>query len=165
MEGHIMPQLDKTQRIELELDETILPYLAENPSLLQTRDIAKRHEMMLLSDKGSRRLDLFTNHSIYVLGRFTSKYCYTNYIDLSSLGGQELGVSRIHAHIYMENNALYITDLNSKNGTYIAGSRLEANTPTAVESGAQIMLGRLQLQVILNHPSSVTKVGSERSNR
>lgn len=42
---------------------------------------------------------------------------------------QEPTVSRIHAKISMRNDAYYLEDLNSKNGTYVNGKRLKSQKP------------------------------------
>lgn len=151
-----MPALDKTQAFESELDETILPEFSESSAPTRIKHISKPRELLLLTNKGICRLELSSKDSIYVIGRFTSKYRYTNYIDLSPYGAPELGVSRVHAHIYMEDEIIYLTDLNSKNGTFISGIRMEANQPKVLESGAQIMLGRLQVQVMFNTPNQAS---------
>jgi len=49
-------------------------------------------------------------------------------------------VSRQHLVIEYKDPHLYITDLNSVNGTYINGERLTPNTPTALNVGDELMI-------------------------
>lgn len=50
-------------------------------------------------------------------------------------------VSRIHAQVQERVNGYYLTDLNSKNGTFINGTRLETNESCKLKEGDQIQLG------------------------
>ena len=50
-------------------------------------------------------------------------------------------VSRIHAQVQERENGYYLTDLNSKNGTFINGARLETNESRKLKEGDQIQLG------------------------
>ena len=45
-------------------------------------------------------------------------------------------LSRLHARFNLKNGEVYLTDLGSKNGTYVNGTRIEE--PTVVEPGASI---------------------------
>ena len=52
------------------------------------------------------------------------------------------GVSRSHAEISERSGTFYITDLGSRNGTYINDMRLQPNRPTALNSSMTVYLGR-----------------------
>lgn len=67
-------------------------------------------------------------------------------IDLSPYNAQSLGVSRKHARLKMQDNRLTIEDLNSANGTYVNGRRVDI-IPTRIRDGDQIRFGNLALQV------------------
>lgn len=69
-------------------------------------------------------------------------------LDLTPYGATMRGVSRMHARLFMQDKHLYIVDLHSTNGTYIAGKRLEADTPTKLSNGAEMLLGSLLIQVV-----------------
>ena len=45
-------------------------------------------------------------------------------------------LSRLHARFYLKNGEIYLTDLGSKNGTYVDGFRIEE--PTVIEQGMHI---------------------------
>jgi adenylate cyclase len=66
-----------------------------------------------------------------VVGR--SPYC-TLVLDHSS-------VSRVHASLRRIDERIYLTDLGSRNGTYVNGQRLEPNRPAMVRPGDHIGIG------------------------
>ena len=45
------------------------------------------------------------------------------------------GISRIHSRISREEDCYYLTDLNSTNGTYLNGGRLEVNEKARLRPG------------------------------
>ncbi len=56
----------------------------------------------------------------------------------------EAGISRMHAKFSKGGNKVYVTDLNSTNGTFKNGLRLEPNASEIIEPGDEIRLGRLK---------------------
>lgn len=68
-------------------------------------------------------------------------------IDLSNDGGLEKGVSRRHARVLKREGAVVVEDLGSINGTFINGKRLAPYLPEALQSGDQLQLGRLLIEV------------------
>lgn len=52
-------------------------------------------------------------------------------------------ISRIHARLSKENEEIYVTDLNSTNGTYKNGLRLEPNETALIEPGDELRFGRM----------------------
>src|SRR5690606_16644563 len=59
-----------------------------------------------------------------VLGRVTDYSEGTTYINLAPHGADAGGVSRRHARLMRDNNAVYLMDLNSTNGTRLNGEPL-----------------------------------------
>lgn len=53
-------------------------------------------------------------------------------------------ISRRHVKFAREGNRIYMTDLNSTNGTFKNGLRLEPNTSEVLEPGDEIKLGKLK---------------------
>jgi pSer/pThr/pTyr-binding forkhead associated (FHA) protein len=147
------PMSDNKAAQGLELDKTqLFPENLETQAITdETQDISLA-ELLVIGDNGLRRIEIFANRNIILLGRFTDDSIFSNHIDLSPFGGHNLGVSRVHAQIQMEGDTIYITDMNSRNGTYIQGTRLEPNRPFILDSGAYITLGRLHLQVMYKAP-------------
>jgi len=54
-------------------------------------------------------------------------------------------LSRYHASITFENHEVVLTDLESVNGTYVDGIRLESNTPHVLYGGEEIGIGDLRM--------------------
>lgn len=53
-------------------------------------------------------------------------------------------VSRLHARISRDGNRFFITDLNSTNGTFRNGMRLEPNASEIIEPGDENGIGKLK---------------------
>ena len=66
-------------------------------------------------------------------------------LDLSELGGFQMGLSRRHAKIRRAGTGYEIIDLSSTNGTWVNNERLIPNKPYSVASGSQLRLGRMRL--------------------
>ena len=56
----------------------------------------------------------------------------------------EKSISRMHARFTRSGNKIYITDLNSTNGTFRNGMRLAPNSSELIEPGDEIRLGKLK---------------------
>ncbi|MBD5547660.1 MAG: FHA domain-containing protein [Lachnospiraceae bacterium] len=56
----------------------------------------------------------------------------------------EHSISRMHAKFFREGNKIYVTDLNSTNGTFRNGMRLAPNASEIIEPGDEIRLGKLK---------------------
>jgi hypothetical protein len=70
-------------------------------------------------------------------------------LDLGLYGGQDAGVSRRHAVLFVAENALFVRDLGSTNGTKINGLRLPPNESCKIAEGDQVEFGQLQVKVQL----------------
>lgn len=82
----------------------------------------------------------------YVLGRDGSDDAAPD-VNLNLYGGQDLGVSRLHAALRPDRGQLLLVDLGSTNGTRLNGVRLTAQQPVRVSNGDEVRLGRLALKV------------------
>jgi hypothetical protein len=82
-----------------------------------------------------------------ILGRIAKNGSDQADIDLSQHGAEEYGVSRIHAAVSINQNQVRITDLGSRNGTYLNSRKLSPNVPTILCNGDEIRLGNLVLFV------------------
>jgi hypothetical protein len=72
-------------------------------------------------------------------------------VDLGPFGAQDAGVSRRHAVIWGANDALYIRDLGSTNGTHINDFKLQPNISYKLRNGDRIEVGQLHctLRIVL----------------
>jgi pSer/pThr/pTyr-binding forkhead associated (FHA) protein len=67
-------------------------------------------------------------------------------VDLTEHGGEEGGVSRAHAKLYISGGQYSIEDQNSTNFTFVNRQKLEPKTPAPVRDGDEIRLGRVILK-------------------
>lgn len=82
-----------------------------------------------------------------VLGRADPATGSRPEIDLTAAGGQDLGVSRIHAIIIPTDEGLCVIDLDTPNGTSINGQRLVSGRRYRLRSGDRLELGSLKMMV------------------
>ena len=67
-------------------------------------------------------------------------------VDLTPHGGEEGGVSRLHARIFVENGQYMLEDENSTNFTFLNRQRLSGKTPTPLHDSDEVKLGRVLLR-------------------
>ncbi len=67
-------------------------------------------------------------------------------VDLTPHGGEEGGVSRLHARIFAENGQYMLEDENSTNFTFLNRQRLNGKTPTPLHDNDEVRLGRVLLR-------------------
>ncbi|HET9920307.1 MAG TPA: FHA domain-containing protein [Ktedonobacteraceae bacterium] len=67
-------------------------------------------------------------------------------VDLTPHGGEEGGVSRMHARIFADNGQYMIEDENSTNFTFVNRQRLAPKTPTPLHDNDEVKLGRVLLR-------------------
>lgn len=68
-------------------------------------------------------------------------------LDMTPHQAHELGVSRQHAVLTPGNNALFVSDLESKNGTWVNGKYLPPGVRYPLSEGDQIEFGLIKLVV------------------
>ena len=68
-------------------------------------------------------------------------------VDFTHHGAQELGVSRRHAVISIQDRRVLIKDLNSINGTFLNGYALQPLHSYRLRDGDELRLGKLTMQV------------------
>lgn len=84
----------------------------------------------------------------YTLGRVIPTEAIIPDIDLGPFKAHDQGVSRIHAEIRLDDDAIRLIDLESANGTLVNGKRLQPQEPVTIRHGDIIQLGSLSLQLI-----------------
>ncbi|GAC1464387.1 MAG: FHA domain-containing protein [Ktedonobacteraceae bacterium] len=67
-------------------------------------------------------------------------------VDLTAHGGEDGGVSRLHARIFVENGQYMLEDENSTNFTFLNRQRLASKTPTQLHDNDEVRLGRVLLR-------------------
>lgn len=67
-------------------------------------------------------------------------------VDFTPFGGDEGGVSRLHAKIVKEGTVYKIEDLGSTNATVVNKQRLNPHTPVMLKSGDEIRFGKVAFE-------------------
>lgn len=83
------------------------------------------------------------------LGRLVPYMLLVPDIDLTPLNGAELGVSRNHAVLDNTAKGIQITDLDSRNGTFVNGKRLPSLNSLLLSDGDQLRFGQLEIELHL----------------
>lgn len=113
----------------------------------ETQYFNEKRELILVIRGVVERVVLQDGQKV-ILGRSDLRTRTTPDIDLTPYGALDRGVSREHASLHIEGEKLYVTDMDSTNGTFLGGNRLTAFTPTALRKGDELLLGRLPVQVL-----------------
>jgi hypothetical protein len=87
--------------------------------------------------------------SEFTIGRISEGQPIMPDIDLSPYQAYANGVSRLHAVIKREASHIFLMDLDSANGTYINGKRLNPNVEHTLKNGDVVALGKLKIQILL----------------
>ena len=109
---------------------------AASPADLQAR---------LIVEADNQEFDLSGKDNI-LIGREDAVSNIFPDVDLTPHGGEEGGVSRLHARIFNENGQYMLEDENSTNFTYLNRQRLAGKTPTQLHDNDEIKLGRVLLR-------------------
>lgn len=112
-----------------------------------TSSLSEMHEIILVIRGMVERVEMKADKPI-TLGRSDMRTRFVPDIDLTPYGALERGVSREHAQLHLEGDHLFITDLESTNGTFIASKRVEPRVPTQIHKGDELLLGRLAVQIL-----------------
>jgi hypothetical protein len=89
-------------------------------------------------------------YNVLTLGRYTPEDTLVD-IDLSAYQADVYGVSRLHASIKRHNNSLTLTDMQSKNHTFLNENELKDSEVCPLKSGDKIRLGNLGISITFKH--------------
>ena len=85
-------------------------------------------------------------------------------VDLTPYGAADMGVSRRHLTISVQNDILTVTDLASGNGTYLNGAHLKPNTPYPLSNEDELQLGMFKLSMrVVNSPQIMASMGERQT--
>jgi pSer/pThr/pTyr-binding forkhead associated (FHA) protein len=112
------------------------PVAAAAPANLQAR---------LIVEADNQEFDLSGKDNITIGREDAVSNIYPD-VDLTPHGGEEGGVSRLHARIFNENGQYLLEDENSTNFTFLNRQRLAAKTPTPLNDNDEVRLGRVLLR-------------------
>lgn len=123
---------------------------AEREQAITGADIVgDRHEVILVI-RGMVERRVLADQEAIVLGRTDPRTRVEVDLDLTPYGALDRGVSRMHARLHLDGNHLYVTDLDSTNGTFLADRKLTPHKPELLRKGDQLVLGRLNVQVMFH---------------
>lgn len=71
-------------------------------------------------------------------------------VDLSLFGASVKGVSRRHIKLTHDDLLIHVTDLDSRNGTWLNGQQILPYTRRILRNGDELQLGRLKLKVLMD---------------
>ncbi len=123
-------------------DVSAAPAPAPSPSPVAT---AAPLTARLIVEADNQEFDLSGKDNI-LIGREDAVSNIFPEIDLTPHGGEEGGVSRQHARIFVENGKYMIEDENSTNFTFLNRKKLAPKTPTPLHDNDEIKLGRVLLR-------------------
>ncbi len=99
----------------------------------------------LIVEADNQEFDLSGKDNI-VIGREDAVSNIYPDVDLTPHGGEEGGVSRLHARIFYDNGQYMLEDENSTNFTFLNRQKLPGKTPTPLHDNDAIRLGRVLLR-------------------
>ena len=99
----------------------------------------------LIVEADNQEFDLSGKDNV-VIGREDAVSNIFPDVDLTPHGGEEGGVSRLHARIFVDNGQYMLEDENSTNFTFLNRQRLAGKTPTPLNDNDEIKLGRVLLR-------------------
>jgi hypothetical protein len=112
------------------------PVMTSAPAALSAR---------LIVEADNQEFDLSGKDNV-MLGREDAVSNIFPDVDLTPHGGEEGGVSRMHARIFVENGLYMLEDENSTNFTFLNRQKLTPKTPMALHDNDEIKLGRVLLR-------------------
>lgn len=83
-----------------------------------------------------------------IFGRKADEPSDGNLLDLTEIGGYQMGISRRHAMIRRGEAGYELIDLASTNGSWLNDERLSPKKPYPLASGAQLRFGRMRLLIL-----------------
>ena len=118
-------------------------------SLGDTSNTVTSQEVVLLVRGIPEQVTLAEDKPV-IVGRVDLSTGYTPNVDLTPYDAHKRGVSRGHVRLHLQDQHLFLTDLESANGTFISGNRLPPNEPIMLHNGDEIVLGSLAVKVMFN---------------
>ncbi len=91
------------------------------------------------------------DQDVFTIGRYVEGQVITPDVDLDQFDAFDMGVSRLHATIRIDEtkNKIFVIDLGSANGSSVNGYEIPANSEVPLNHGDVLSLGKFNLKVIL----------------
>jgi len=124
----------------------MMPPRPPKPPMPSSRS-AIREDLRLIVLNSGRVLECPDKETV-IIGRFDAVTGDRPDIDLSLDNAVEMGVSRRHLCINFRNDAPYLTDLGSKNYTFLNRQQMVRGQLYALQNGDEVRLGNVILKVL-----------------
>jgi hypothetical protein len=106
-------------------------------------ELLARHTKGVRMLKSTRRQsgdeDIFLNKDDFIIGRLA------DHVDFVL---ENTAVGKLHAQVLFRNGACYIKDLNSVNGTFINGNRIDSNKEYELKENDRVLLANIEFVYI-----------------
>lgn len=108
----------------------------------ESKAFAENPLMKLISVNTDIEIEANITKDIFILGRNTFTASGGNVFNNKLIG-------RIHCKIEKIDGKYYVEDLNSVNGTFLNGTRLEANCSQLIENGDSLRLANTEFRIVI----------------
>jgi pSer/pThr/pTyr-binding forkhead associated (FHA) protein len=138
-----------TADVRRDADEALSLYQQERSALMEKRkgEVIEGSLSLRLEVNGSATPLVIAVMEETVIGRRDPTASAVPEVDLTPYGGYQMGISRRHAALRLQNKQLDVLDLGSRNGTYLNGERLKPHQPVALLDGDELRLGKIVIRV------------------
>jgi hypothetical protein len=134
------------QRCGKGLDDTATLPLLKKAGWQGRDDERLVHTVTFLTEEESFTISLQPDERL-ILGRQAPYMIQSLDLDLGRFNGAEQGISRIHAVIECTAEGIQLSDLGSRNGTFVNRERLAPFNPQLLQDGDNIAFGHLMMTV------------------
>lgn len=124
----------------------VQPKFESNPMFGGTSSLGNNSSLALSFKDQSESLVIQPQEEM-LIGRSDVKSNHYPDIDLSPYGALEEGISRVHARLQRDGTTITLTDLESVNGTFLNGKRLDPHQSRVLHDGDEIRLGKLVMNI------------------
>jgi hypothetical protein len=144
----LAPRSQTTYDVRKDAEEAVRRYQAEK-AVGRTTPMFGAEVALRLDINESNQSVSYTLQTEAVLGRTDPKEDAPPEIDLTRYGAYQMGLSRRHAMLRLREGRLEIIDLESRNGTFVNGLRLNSHQPMALAHTDELRLGRMVLTLYI----------------
>jgi len=119
------------------------------PPRPHTRNFA--HLVLILSSAGNPVFKFLGDQEVRI-GRHVGDKIRWNNLDMGAYDPNR-SISRRHCRLYPQDGKFFLEDLDSRNGTWLNGIRLEPKSPRPVSERQFIQIGQIGFWVFLPNPT------------
>ncbi len=156
--------------VELEVEQTSMHTIPFRPQAIEevlritqtvmaSQEEKEKHQIeihereVLLVFPDAKQSQVYRTDEPLIIGRSHETVSTKPDVDLSVFGAAEKGVSRRHAMLVNTSIGLTITDLGSRNGTFVGEERLDAHQSAHLENRSIVRFGGVTVQIHFKEPA------------